>query len=543
MRRLFLLLFAVGFVYALQAQTTITSENAPDLGDQLPMYDIFDPELVEPGDAGQDVVWDFSGLIENGDEQVFGYIDPAGKPQVAEMNNPDMAEDINGQTNGYFYFGIGADADDGDFMRHGFWANDGGQEVWIAYDSPMKFYDYPITYNSSYTAQDFTGSGVMGSFATELGNTEYSFECDGEGMLILPHKVYPNALRVHIQETFAFMVDLGTGTLTAVATITDDSYYWFVEGVEGPVMTIIESTTDDFQGNSDVTESARWYRADVSAVETDFVANATTGSTDDVFEFTNLSTPLTDTDFTWSFDPATVEFVNGTDANSVHPDVRFTEAGTYSVTLTATNSNFDPATVEETKLGYITVEQAPELVAEINADVTDIASNDAVNFSPALSVTDGSSVSGTSTYQWAVSPGVNGSHYGYTGFTDPTSEQPQISFYQAGCYSIQLQVTNENYSNSPVTAQEINYISVDGGCVNAIDENADGVAVYPNPTTGIINIKADINAQISVTNALGQIVIETSGKESLDLSGFDKGVYFVKIKQNEKSYVKQVILK
>jgi PKD repeat protein len=41
----------------------------------------------------------------------------------------------------------------------------------------------------------------------------------------------------------------------------------------------------------------------------------------------------------WSFEPSTVEFLDGTDANSQNPMVIFTEAGTYSVTLTAWNLN------------------------------------------------------------------------------------------------------------------------------------------------------------------------------------------------------------
>ena len=41
----------------------------------------------------------------------------------------------------------------------------------------------------------------------------------------------------------------------------------------------------------------------------------------------------------WEFDPPTVTYLNGTDANSQHPEVAFDEVATYEVSLTAWNLN------------------------------------------------------------------------------------------------------------------------------------------------------------------------------------------------------------
>ncbi len=60
--------------------------------------------------------------------------------------------------------------------------------------------------------------------------------------------------------------------------------------------------------------------------------------TGDTVSFTDSSLymPIT---WQWQFDPSTVTFVNGTDQNSQNPQVVFDEPDTYSVTLTAWNTN------------------------------------------------------------------------------------------------------------------------------------------------------------------------------------------------------------
>ena len=58
------------------------------------------------------------------------------------------------------------------------------------------------------------------------------------------------------------------------------------------------------------------------------------------------------TTWSWSFNPSTVTFINGTDANSRNPQLTFDVAGTYDVTLTSSNS-FGSDT--EFKTAYVVV--------------------------------------------------------------------------------------------------------------------------------------------------------------------------------------------
>ena len=53
------------------------------------------------------------------------------------------------------------------------------------------------------------------------------------------------------------------------------------------------------------------------------------------------------------------------------------------------------------------------------------------------------------------------------------------------------------------------------------------VQVWPNPTTGILNIKADEMDKVEIRNLLGQIVLQTEKVETIDLSHLEKGVYFL----------------
>ncbi|MCB9231756.1 MAG: T9SS type A sorting domain-containing protein [Bacteroidia bacterium] len=65
------------------------------------------------------------------------------------------------------------------------------------------------------------------------------------------------------------------------------------------------------------------------------------------------------TSWSWSISPATFTFVNSTNANSQNPQVTFSAAGTYNITLTATNANGNDVVVRN---GYITITGSPSVL-------------------------------------------------------------------------------------------------------------------------------------------------------------------------------------
>jgi sugar lactone lactonase YvrE len=71
--------------------------------------------------------------------------------------------------------------------------------------------------------------------------------------------------------------------------------------------------------------------------------------------------------------------------------------------------------------------------------------------------------------------------------------------------------------------------------------NATAIDVYPNPTNGILNIKAEAGTNITVYNAMGEevLVSKATATTKINLSEQAAGVYFVKVGENTKRIVKE----
>ena len=83
--------------------------------------------------------------------------------------------------------------------------------------------------------------------------------------------------------------------------------------------------------------------------------------------------------------------------------------------------------------------------------------------------------------------------------------------------------------------------------LDAIDESAvdNGVDVYPNPTNGQLNVSSCGTMHISVNNMLGQTLLEATAEDNatLDLSGYDAGIYLVRIETENGVMVQKVSVK
>ena len=85
------------------------------------------------------------------------------------------------------------------------------------------------------------------------------------------------------------------------------------------------------------------------------------------------------------------------------------------------------------------------------------------------------------------------------------------------------------------------WVYVDG--YDWIGENAESVAVYPNPTTGNVNIMALGITHITVMNTLGQVVYDShvdGNMTTLDMSPYQASVYMVRVTTENGESVKLV---
>lgn len=75
-----------------------------------------------------------------------------------------------------------------------------------------------------------------------------------------------------------------------------------------------------------------------------------------------------------------------------------------------------------------------------------------------------------------------------------------------------------------------------------IAENTSNIGIYPNPTTGVVNISADGIRNIVVMNSLGQKVYETV-ENQIDLSQFGNGLFMIRIEAENGVSVQRVTVR
>ena len=71
------------------------------------------------------------------------------------------------------------------------------------------------------------------------------------------------------------------------------------------------------------------------------------------------------------------------------------------------------------------------------------------------------------------------------------------------------------------------------------------IGIFPNPTTGIINFNIPENASIELLDKIGRIIkkVNDPNTNSIDISEFENGIYFLKIDDFEKSSMHKIVLR
>ena len=112
-------------------------------------------------------------------------------------------------------------------------------------------------------------------------------------------------------------------------------------------------------------------------------------------------------------------------------------------------------------------------------------------------------------------------------------------------YDVTLVATNV-FGIDTITKADFIHTIPDGLSENKLENQ---VVLYPNPSTGLVNITLPLNTEVevSVLNLIGKQVFSSSysGSAKVQLSDLPKGIYLIKLtdKSNGECAVKRLIIK
>jgi hypothetical protein len=133
-------------------------------------------------------------------------------------------------------------------------------------------------------------------------------------------------------------------------------------------------------------------------------------------------------------------------------------------------------------------------------------------------------------------------------FIGSTTEKSYFDEVEKGTYYYQVKAVYEDNGqeceSEAARAYENNeqdYVMVE---VTSVEENGvNGLMIYPNPTSGNLNINVEAMRRITIANSLGQIVYdqEVNGdNEIVDMAQYQTGVYMVRIVTDNGVAVKRI---
>jgi hypothetical protein len=73
----------------------------------------------------------------------------------------------------------------------------------------------------------------------------------------------------------------------------------------------------------------------------------------------------------------------------------------------------------------------------------------------------------------------------------------------------------------------------------------DSVSIFPNPANDVINISNAVNSDVSIYSISGKIISSFHIAEAyanIGMSGFDNGVYLVRVIRDDISTIQKIIL-
>ncbi len=117
------------------------------------------------------------------------------------------------------------------------------------------------------------------------------------------------------------------------------------------------------------------------------------------------------------------------------------------------------------------------------------------------------------------------------------------NFYES-YLSINLQGRAGTQDYFGVLTPGSNFINFETLSVSENTLEAIGISVYPNPTSGYININSTKTIdKVELSNLLGKRVLQTTQTNQIKINHFANGIYLLKVFANNKSITKKIVKK
>lgn len=299
-----------------------------------------------------------------------------------------------------------------------------------------------------------------------------------------------------------------------------------------------------------------------------FTSTATSVCAGQTVTYTSTSTG-SPTSYSWSFPGGTPS-----SSTSASQAVTYSTAGTYSVSLTATNAGGSNVA---NQTNYITVNVSPAAPTITASGATTFCQGGSVTLTSSASSGNswsngatGSTVSVTASGTYTVTqtvascPSAASNSISVTVNPSPAvtfGSLPLVCVYDSPITLTQGSPSGGTYSGTGVSGNQFNpavpgvgstsitynYTNSNGcsgsaqttatvdQCASIGENELSFISVYPNPSSGVLTVSSgDVNLSgIQVYNAVGQLVSELKGlqtlKQDLNLSTMAKGVYTLRI--------------
>ncbi len=228
MKKSILLLLALLVISNAFSQLILTyNNNAPLNGDTIYTEEI---DLISPGNAGANQIWDFSKIQMIGDEnESFLSEEP--------VRHIEGLKDFNSILNdkGYEYF-YKMDKNSSEIV--GLVSKD----LSIVFSDPVIKMKYPLVFGTRFT-DEFNGTGVTNYKSGIAVSGNYSLEADAYGTMILNDRIIKDVLRVKIEEK---KIQINPCSIYEIKTT---NYFWYAPAARYPVIGL--STREVKSGGQD----------------------------------------------------------------------------------------------------------------------------------------------------------------------------------------------------------------------------------------------------------------------------------------------------